>query len=156
MTDANLRAMVESATGSSLLIQQVTGSGTTASLANPHRANLLFRVVFKDGSYVGLIVDVNRANGKSEPGSERTAAGQSIPKPSQRTSGHLDQQRRRQPGPDVGAHATPWRHCERHGVCGRRRHNHRNRVRGSALHGRAFGVLIDRWTTFQALTTAVR
>lgn len=51
VTDAQLRAMVESATGSSSLIRQVTGSGTTASLANPHRANLLFRVVFKDGSY---------------------------------------------------------------------------------------------------------
>lgn len=87
VTDANLRAMVESATGSSSLIRQVTGSGTTASLANPHRANLLFRVVFKDGSYVGVIVDVNQANGKSEPGSERTAAGQSIPKQASELSG---------------------------------------------------------------------
>lgn len=57
VTDANLRAMVESAKGSSLLIQRVTRSGITASLTNPDRTNLIFNVVLKDGSHVGVTVD---------------------------------------------------------------------------------------------------
>lgn len=87
VTDANLRAMVESAKGSSLLIQRVTRSGITASRTNPDPTNLIFNVVLKDGSHVGVTVDSNQANGKSEPGSERTAAGQTIPKQASELSG---------------------------------------------------------------------
>nr|WP_238408492.1 hypothetical protein [Xanthomonas citri] len=98
VTDTNLRGMVEGAAGSSVLIDKVTGSSVMGALTDllqlvtnytgvRDQARLIFRIVFKDGSYDSVIVDLAQANGKSEPGSERTAAGQTIPKQASELSG---------------------------------------------------------------------
>lgn len=88
--DQNLRAMVESAMGNGDVISQVVGAhdlaaaSDVAQLASNHTgprdlAKLMFKVVFNDGSYVTVVVDPEHQNARSEPGSERTAAGQPIP-----------------------------------------------------------------------------
>lgn len=88
--DRNLRGMVESAAGNVDVISQVVGAhGLTAATDLPRlaandtglrdQARLMFNVVFKDGSYVTIIVNPEHQNGESEQGSERTAAGQLIP-----------------------------------------------------------------------------
>lgn len=98
VTDANLRAMVESAVGSITIMEKVTGSNVLLAMTDMlqlasnytglrDQARLIFRIVFKDGSYVSVIVDLTQQNGKSEPGSERTAAGQLIPKEASEISG---------------------------------------------------------------------
>jgi len=88
--DNNLRAMVESAAGSANVISRVVGADVLTAMTDllqhvtnytglRDQARLLMRIVFKDGSYVTVIIDLNYQNGKTEPGSERTAAGQLIP-----------------------------------------------------------------------------
>lgn len=96
--DQNLRAMVESATGSVNVISKIVDANFLTSLSDliqmtsnytglRDQARLMFRVVFKDGSYVTVIVNLEHQNGESEVGSERTAAGQLIPADIQQVEG---------------------------------------------------------------------
>ncbi len=88
--DQNLRGMVESAVGNVNVISQVVGGhGLTAATDLPRLAandtgfrdlaRPMFKVIFKDGSFVMIAVNPEHQNGESEQGSERTAAGQFIP-----------------------------------------------------------------------------
>lgn len=96
--DQDLRAMVESAAGNVNVISQVVGANVPNAvndliqLASNYtgvrdHARLMFKVVFKDGSYVTIVVNPEHQNGQSEPGSERTAAGQLIPSDIQQVQG---------------------------------------------------------------------
>lgn len=88
--DFNLQAMVESAAGNANIISRVVGANTLTALSDlighvsnytglRDQARLMFRVVFADGSYVTVVVDLQHQNGKTESKSARTAAGQLIP-----------------------------------------------------------------------------
>jgi hypothetical protein len=96
--DQNLRAMVESAAGNVNVISQVVGANVLTAVSDliqlasnytglRDQARLMFKVVFKDGSYVTIVVNLEHQNGQSEPGSERTAAGQLIPSEIQQVQG---------------------------------------------------------------------
>jgi hypothetical protein len=96
--DFNLRAMVESAAGNVNVISQVVGADVLTAVSDliqlasnytglRDQARLMFKVVFKDGSYVTIVVNLEHQNGQSEPGSERTAAGQLIPSDIQQVQG---------------------------------------------------------------------
>jgi hypothetical protein len=96
--DYNLRAMVESATGNVNVISQVVGANVLTAVTDliqlasnytglRDQARLMFKVVFKDGSYVTIIVNLEHQNGATENGSERTAAGQKIPTDIQEVQG---------------------------------------------------------------------
>ncbi|MBT2767591.1 hypothetical protein J7J08_08060 [Stenotrophomonas sp. ISL-67] len=96
--DQNLRAMVESATGNVNVITNIVDANVLTSMSDlvqmttnytglRDQARLMFRVVFKDGSYVTVIVNLEHQNGESEVGSERTAAGQLIPADIQQVQG---------------------------------------------------------------------
>ncbi|WP_367346222.1 hypothetical protein [Stenotrophomonas bentonitica] len=78
--DNNLRAMVESAAGSSDLIMAVTTPEERRALADPRSSSkgLFFKVLFHDGSSVVIRVDMAHANGRYERGSARSAAGVAI------------------------------------------------------------------------------
>lgn len=88
--DYNMRAMVESAAGSTNVISSATGTDVMSEMADPtsvgtghiglqEQARPPFKIVFKDGSSVVIRVDRDHANGRYESGSARTAAGQLIP-----------------------------------------------------------------------------
>ena len=88
--DANLRAMVESSTGSIDTITKVVGAGFLNAVSDliqmasnytglRDQARMMFRIVFQDGSYVTVIVNLENQNGNTEPGSARTPAGQLVP-----------------------------------------------------------------------------
>lgn len=96
--DANLRAMVESAAGNVNVISQVVGANVMTAVTDllqlasnytglRDQARLMFKIVFKDGSYVTVIVNLEYQNGQTEVGSERTAAGQKIPTDIQEVQG---------------------------------------------------------------------
>lgn len=96
--DYNLRAMVESAAGNVDVISKVVGANVLTAVSDliqlasnytglRDQARLMFKVVFKDGSYVTIVVNLEHQNGQSEPGSERTAAGQLIPSDIQQVQG---------------------------------------------------------------------
>lgn len=88
--DYNLQAMVESATGDVNFITRAVGINVLSAFSDllqqvtnftglRDQARLMFRVVFSDGSYVTVIVDLQNQNGKTETGSARTLNGQLIP-----------------------------------------------------------------------------
>ncbi|MHC1666102.1 hypothetical protein ACODUI_13245 [Stenotrophomonas geniculata] len=96
--DHNLRAMVESAAGSTGVITKIVGASVLTAMSDllqhvtnytglRDQARLLMRIVFKDGSYVTVVVNLEYQNGQSEVGSERTAAGQLIPSDIQQVQG---------------------------------------------------------------------
>ncbi|NIJ70566.1 hypothetical protein [Xanthomonas sp. 60] len=96
--DYNLQAMVESATGNVNTITRVVGANALTALSDlvghfsnytglRDQARLMFRVVFVDGSYVTVIVDLQHQNGQTESKSARTAAGQLIPSDIQELNG---------------------------------------------------------------------
>ncbi len=88
--DQNLRGMVESAVGKANVISQVVGAKRPLGsnyTGLRDQARLRFKVVFKDGSYVTIIINLEHQNGESERGSERTAAGQAIPSDLQEVEG---------------------------------------------------------------------
>ena len=78
--DDNLRAMVESAVGSSDLIMAVTTPEERSALVDRGSSSegLFFKVVFHDGSSVVIRVDMDHANGRYERGSARSAAGDEL------------------------------------------------------------------------------
>lgn len=88
--DYNLQAMVESATGNVEFITRVVNAGFVSALSDliqmasnftglRDQARMMFKIVFSDGSYVTVIVDLQNQNGKTEPSSARTPNGQLIP-----------------------------------------------------------------------------
>jgi len=98
VSDYNLRAMVETATGSTDVISKVVGTDVFTAMADllqhvtnytglRDQARIIMKVVFKDGSSVVVIVNLEHQNGQSEVGSERTAAGQLIPTDIQQVNG---------------------------------------------------------------------
>lgn len=96
--DYNMRAMVESAAGSTNVISSATGTDVVSEMADPtsvgtghlglkEQARLPFKIVFKDGSSVIITVDMDHATGRYESGGARTAAGQLVPGDVQQTVG---------------------------------------------------------------------
>lgn len=96
--DYNLQAMVESATGNVEFITRVVGAGFVSALSDliqmasnytglRDQARMMFKIVFSDGSYVTVIVDLQNQNGKTETGSARTSNGQLIPTDIQEVQG---------------------------------------------------------------------
>ncbi|WP_295945471.1 hypothetical protein [uncultured Xanthomonas sp.] len=96
--DANLRAMIESATGNVNVISSVVGANVLTAMTDllqlasnytglRDQARIMYKVVFKDGSYVTIIVNLENQNGNTEPGSARTGAGQLIPSDIQEVQG---------------------------------------------------------------------
>lgn len=96
--DRNMQAMIETAAGSPAVISQLTSAGILAALADlstlatahlglRDQAALMFKIVFKDGSYVIIKVDLAHAMGQYEPDSARTSAGQKIPTDVQEAQG---------------------------------------------------------------------
>lgn len=96
--DYNMRAMVESAAGSTDVIASAAGTDVVTAMEDlmsrgpgyldlKEQARLPFKIVFKDGSSVIITVDMDHANGRYESGSARTAAGQLVPGNVQQTVG---------------------------------------------------------------------
>ncbi|MFC6842014.1 hypothetical protein [Xanthomonas theicola] len=96
--DYNMRAMVESAAGRAQVISDVTSTNLLTAIADlknvgvsylglKDAVNLIFRIVFKDGSCVMIQIDLDSANGHYEVGSARTQGGQLIPSGIQEVSG---------------------------------------------------------------------
>lgn len=90
VTDANLRAMVESAAGDIAVMSAVTGANLLTAIADltglatsylglRDQSGLLFKVVMSDGSYFHIKVEINHPNGDYLEGTARTASGQLIP-----------------------------------------------------------------------------
>lgn len=96
--DYNLQAMVESAAGNVDFISRVVSAGFLNAVSDliqmasnytglRDQARMIFKIVFTDGSYVTVIVDLQNQNGKTETGSARTANGQLIPSDIQEVRG---------------------------------------------------------------------
>lgn len=82
LADANLQAMVNSAAGNGDVLVKVLGEdaigapqGSAGWRLHPP---LRLRILFEDGSSVGVSIRHDRANAVFEPGSARTAGGQVI------------------------------------------------------------------------------
>lgn len=82
LVDANLRARIDAAAGSTPVLTEVLGAqsvGTTLNRAGwRDHAPFSLRVVFEEGSSIRISVTSDRANGAYEAGSARTASGQAI------------------------------------------------------------------------------
>ena len=90
INDRNMQGQIETAAGRPEVLTANVGADVLTALADltnlatnylgvKDMAALLFKIVFKDGSYVIIQVDLNHANGKYEPDSARTAGGQTVP-----------------------------------------------------------------------------
>lgn len=82
LADANLQAMVNAAAGNGDVLLKILGEdvigapqGSAGWRLHPP---LRLRILFEDGSSVGVSIRHDRANAVFEPGSARTAAGQVI------------------------------------------------------------------------------
>lgn len=93
--DNNMQAMIESAAGDAAVISSVTQTNLLTALADlqslattvlglKDQAALIFKVVYTDGSYVHIRINLDHPNGEYLLDSARTAADQLIPR-------HIDQ-----------------------------------------------------------------
>lgn len=90
VNDRNMQGQVETAAGIPEVISAIASTGLVTALADltnlassylglKNMACLLLKVVYKDGSYTIIRVDLDHANGSYEPNSARTQGGQLVP-----------------------------------------------------------------------------